>query len=204
MRLQYKQEERSRKEATPPSCIVIESRTETVQQRNKPAIAIMIRQITPLFFLMSISVLLLAISVTSFSMLPQHTRTGTNSFMTTSTARFMILQDTHGNNIAVGSVVRISAPNLKAYQVQPKAFGQFQDGKFVPLSSESKERSMKNLVLPVGMRGVVTKVYDSEGAVSSNLPVQVKFVPGQHVEEGFDPPVPFLMHFETFEIDAVV
>ena len=63
---------------------------------------------------------------------------------------------------------------------------------------------MKNLVLPVGMRGVVTKVYDSEGAVSSNLPVQVKFVPGQHVEEGFDPPVPFLMHFETFEIDAVV
>jgi hypothetical protein len=117
----------------------------------------------------------------------------------------MSWKDSQGNEIVVGTVVQIIVPGLKAYQVKGKGFGVFEQGTFVPLEiSDSTERRAKNLLLPVGMRGVVTKVYDVEGTVSSNLPVQVKFTPGEHVFEGLDPPVLFSMHFDPSEIVAVV
>ena len=102
----------------------------------------------------------------------------------------------------VGAVVRIVAKGLKAYQVKPKAYGSFDsDKKFVPAPKEG-DRVTQNLALPVGLRGVVSKVYDDED-VSANFPIQVKFVPGEHVDEGFDTPVPFLSHFSSEEIDVV-
>jgi hypothetical protein len=147
-----------------------------------------------------LSAILLAVSVASFSIAPQF---ATSTIKISATARYMNSKDKNGKELTVGSVVQISVPDLKAFQVQSKGFGHFEDGTFVPLVVDNTTpRAFKNLVLPVGMRGIVTKVYDPDGAVSVNLPVQVKFVPGAY--PGLNPPVPFLMHFETNEIETVV
>jgi hypothetical protein len=39
--------------------------------------------------------------------------------------------------------------------------------------------------------------------VTANCPVAVKFMPGKNTDEGFDPPVAFLMHFESHEIEII-
>jgi hypothetical protein len=39
--------------------------------------------------------------------------------------------------------------------------------------------------------------------ISANFPVQVKFQPGEHVEEGYDAPMPFLMHFLPEELECI-
>lgn len=102
----------------------------------------------------------------------------------------------------VGAVVRI-AKSVKAYQVSPKGFGSYDDDKnFVPLQKSATDRASKNLQVPVGFRGVVTKVYNS-GDLSANFPVQVKFEPGKHTEEGYDPPVLFLFHLSQRELELV-
>lgn len=106
------------------------------------------------------------------------------------------------NPFTVGAIVRVAAEDTKAYQVNPKAFGKFDaNKKFIPAKSGG-ERGTKNLLIPVGMRGVVTKVYDVND-VSANFPVQVKFTPGENVDEGYDPPVTFIMHFEPEELELV-
>ena len=111
-------------------------------------------------------------------------------------------EDKNGKKIAVGSVVRVAVENMKAYQVPAKGQGKFNENKeFVPLE-DNTERGTRNLVLPVGMRGVVTKVYDVDD-ISANFPIQVKFIPGQNNEEGYDPPVAFLMHFDSHEVECV-
>ena len=102
----------------------------------------------------------------------------------------------------VGSVVRVVAKDLKAYQVPPKAYGSFDSDKnFVP-APEGGDRLTQNLKIPVGLRGVVNKIYD-DNEVSANFPIQVKFVPGEHVDEGFDTPVQFLAHFSPDEVEVV-
>lgn len=105
----------------------------------------------------------------------------------------------------VGSVVRISKPGLKAYQVAPSGYGSYDDDKqFVPLDQQDDkvERKRKNLQVPVGLRGVVTKIYDNED-LSANFRIQVKFEPGEHTEEGYDPPVSFLFHLSDRELEVV-
>eukprot|EP00429_Kryptoperidinium_foliaceum_P010017 CAMPEP_0176001370 /NCGR_PEP_ID=MMETSP0120_2-20121206/86_1 /TAXON_ID=160619 /ORGANISM="Kryptoperidinium foliaceum, Strain CCMP 1326" /LENGTH=172 /DNA_ID=CAMNT_0017333905 /DNA_START=129 /DNA_END=647 /DNA_ORIENTATION=+ len=112
------------------------------------------------------------------------------------------IEDKNGQEIAVGSIVRVRKENLKAYQVPPKARGSFNDKKeFVP-ASEDGGRSTQCLELPVGMRGVVTKVTDTE-VLSANFPIAVKFTPGENADEGYDPPAPFVMHFGDNEIECV-
>lgn len=114
----------------------------------------------------------------------------------------LTLQDNKGNDIQVGSIVKVSAEGLKAYQVNKKGQGSFVDGKFVPIGDDEGRKS-KNLVLPVGMAGIVTKLYNTE-EVSANFSVQAKFIPGKYNDDsGIDPPVAFLMHFATQEIEAV-
>lgn len=105
--------------------------------------------------------------------------------------------------ISVGIIVRVAKEGLKAYQVPPKGKGSFDrdDKKFVPIP-EDAPRGMRNLQLPVGIRGVVTKVYGEQQIISANFPIQVKFVPGENTDEGYDPPVPFLMHFLSNEIEC--
>jgi hypothetical protein len=109
--------------------------------------------------------------------------------------------DQKGNEFHVDSIVRVSIDGLKAYHVNSKGQGSYNDQKeFVPDTSDSKK---KNLLLPVGLRGIVKKVYD-EDVISSNLPILVLFTPGEHADEGYDAPTKFLMHFTPFEIEVVV
>jgi hypothetical protein len=115
-----------------------------------------------------------------------------------------VLKDNKGNNLKVGSIVQVVASGLKAYQVNAKGQGSFVDGKFVQAPQEGIPRGKKNLEIPVGMRGIVTKIYDVED-VAANCPVQVKFEPGKHNElDGFDPPVAFFMHFTESEVETVM
>jgi len=111
-------------------------------------------------------------------------------------------QDKNGKDFVVGAIVRVTVENLKAFQVPPKGFGTFDENKnFVP-ASDTVERGKKNLAVPVGLRGVVNKVYDVD-EVSANWPIQVKFMPSKNADEGYDPPVAFLMHFEPHEVECV-
>jgi hypothetical protein len=111
------------------------------------------------------------------------------------------LEDANGKVISVGIIVRVAKEGLKACQVPLKGKGSFDsDKKFVPMPKDSP-RGLRSLKIPVGIRGVVTKVYD-ERQIGANFPVQVKFVPGENIEEGYDSPVPFLMHFLANEIEC--
>lgn len=113
------------------------------------------------------------------------------------------IADHRGNTIQVGSIVRVIANNLKAYQVSPKGFGKFDSvtGTFIPVP-EGGARGTKNLEIPVGLVGTVTKVYNQDD-VSANFPIQVKFVPDAPFVEKYNPTVPFLMHFLSDEVECV-
>ena len=109
--------------------------------------------------------------------------------------------DQKGNAFHVDSVVRVSIDGLKAYHVNSKGQGSYNDEKeFVADKSDSKK---KYLLLPIGLRGIVKKVYD-EDVVSSNLPILVIFTPGENTEEGYDAPTKLLMHFTPYEVEVVV
>lgn len=108
--------------------------------------------------------------------------------------------DKNGREFTVGCVVRVCVDDLKAYQVNSKAQGSFNDQKvFVADTSDSKKKS---LLVPRGLRGSVVKVYD-EDVISANLPIVVQFTPGENTEEGYDPPAPFRMHFTPQELECV-
>lgn len=111
--------------------------------------------------------------------------------------------DPNGNAFTVGAVVRVCAEDTRAYQVNPKFHGSYDiDKKFVSQASKNAPSGRTYLAVPIGMRGTVTKVYD-ENVISANLPIQVKFEPGKNIEEGFDPPCAFIMHFTSSEIEVV-
>ena len=109
-------------------------------------------------------------------------------------------KDINDKEITVGSVVRVVVDGLKAYQINPKGFGSFQDKQFVPLAPGG-ERGTKNLQIPVGLAGKVMKVYNVED-ISAHTPIQVKFEPGQYSDE-YEAPLAFLMHFHTYELEIV-
>jgi hypothetical protein len=108
--------------------------------------------------------------------------------------------DKNGREFIVGCIVRVCVDELKAYQVNAKAQGSYNDQKiFVPDTSAAKKKS---LLLPLGLRGCVVKVYD-ENVISANLPIVVQFTPGENTEEGYDPPTAFRMHFTPQELECV-
>jgi hypothetical protein len=114
------------------------------------------------------------------------------------------LMDSKGQEYSIGAVVRVVQEGLGAFQVPPKARGSF-DAKtkqFVAAANENTDQK-KSLTLPVGLRGVITKIYDPDAGISANYPVQVKFVPDENTEEGFSAPTSFLMHFMPHEIECV-
>lgn len=119
------------------------------------------------------------------------------------TSKDHAIEGKNGKTIAVGSIVRVTASNLKAYQVPVAARGTFnEDKEFVP-APEGATRAFQNLLVPVGMRGVVTKITNKAASLSANFPIQVKFSPGENVDEGYDTPVSFVMHFGVNEVEAV-
>jgi hypothetical protein len=112
-----------------------------------------------------------------------------------------VLECNSGKEITLGAVVRVSTDGLQAFQIAAKGQGSYDESKqFVPLPKEST--TGKYLVVPAGLQGVVNKIYDME-VISANFPVQVKFQPGQHVEEGYEAPVAFLMHFLPEELECI-
>jgi len=112
------------------------------------------------------------------------------------------IMDKNDNPIRVGSTIQVTAPNLKAYQVPPKGYGTFdEDGTFVPAPNDG-DRTSKSLQIPIGLTGVVTKLYN-EAEISANFQIQVKFVPGAFPEANYDLPVSFLMHFAPREVETM-
>ena len=110
------------------------------------------------------------------------------------------LVDKNNNEFTEGCIVRVNSSNLKAYQVPGSGKGHFDDDKnFVKNIDNSKDY----LALPEGLRGVVIRVYDIND-LGPNYPIKVKFEKGLKGEEGYTPPVTFLMHFDTVEVDVVV
>ena len=106
--------------------------------------------------------------------------------------------DVNGKRVAVGMVVRMCKDGLRAFHVAKTAKGNFNDAKdFIA------DETMNYLELPVGLRGVVTKVYEHEHEVSANFPIQVKFEASQYIEEGYDSPGKFLMHLDSAEVEIV-
>jgi hypothetical protein len=113
----------------------------------------------------------------------------------------VVVNDKNGTPIEVGCVVRV-AKEMEAYQVPAKGRGSYNERKeFVPIEKEAS-RARQNLLLPEGIRGVVIKTYNSED-ISANFPVKVQFTPGENTDEGYDPPVAFIMHFDPSEIECV-
>jgi hypothetical protein len=137
-----------------------------------------------------------------------------NSAMTTPRSRLMmsspvsssdpiaqVLEDKSGKEITMGAVVRVCTDGLQAFQIAPKGQGSYDESKqFVPLPKGST--TGKYLIVPAGLRGVVTKIYDME-VISANFPVQVKFQPGEHLEDGYEAPMAFLMHFLPEELECI-
>ena len=104
--------------------------------------------------------------------------------------------DKNGKEFAEGQVVRICKEGLKAHQVPSKGKGSYDGTTFVA------DPSSPFLSLPVGLRGVVIRVIDTE-TVSANFPIRVKFEPQVEAEDGYSAPVPFLMHFLPQEVEIV-
>ena len=114
------------------------------------------------------------------------------------------VHDAQGKQFVEGTLVRVCAEGLKAFQIAPKGRGSFDDNKkFVPDDCKDTPMGLKYLLLPVGLRGTVTKVYENQLEVSANFPVQVKFSPGEYTDEGYDAPQAFLMHFAANELEVV-
>eukprot|EP00565_Helicotheca_tamesis_P007737 CAMPEP_0185737884 /NCGR_PEP_ID=MMETSP1171-20130828/31515_1 /TAXON_ID=374046 /ORGANISM="Helicotheca tamensis, Strain CCMP826" /LENGTH=143 /DNA_ID=CAMNT_0028408923 /DNA_START=220 /DNA_END=651 /DNA_ORIENTATION=+ len=109
--------------------------------------------------------------------------------------------DSNGNEFTVGKVIRVVS-DLKAYQVPKSGFGSFdsETKEFMP-EADAGERGNKCLVIPAGLRGVVTRVYDLND-LDASQPVLVKFVKGENGDEGYVPPVTFLMHFDNHEVEC--
>ena len=110
------------------------------------------------------------------------------------------LMDSKGQEFRVGAVVRVAQDGLGAFQVPPKFRGSYH----VKSKEFVAKEDAKSLALPVGLRGVITKVYDPvDSGISANYPVQVKFSPDEYTDEGYSAPTSFFMHFLPHEIECV-
>lgn len=146
-------------------------------------------------------------------------RNPTSSFAHAKISQFMVsdpmvsfdstqkITDSNGVEFTEGCTIQICS-EVKAYQVPKKGFGSFdaESNKFIPLEGVddvgSVARVDKCLVIPKGMRGKITKVYDIS-EYDASLPLIAKFQDGEGYGGNFEPPVTFLMHFDTYEIEVV-
>lgn len=116
------------------------------------------------------------------------------------------LSDNQGVEFTEGCTIQTSK-EIKAYQVPKKGFGSFDEDKnFVPVDGiedvKSVPRIDKCLVIPTGMRAKVSKVYNID-EYDASQPIIAKFLGGDGLGGDFEPPLTFLMHFETYEIEVV-
>jgi len=113
-----------------------------------------------------------------------------------------------GNDVEFtqGCTVKIKK-GMKAYQVPRKGAGSFaDDNSFVPLDWDTEggvPRIERCLVMPEGMRGVVSRVYDLD-EFDASQPIVAKFVADDAAGGDYASPVTFFMHFDTHELEVVV
>ena len=116
--------------------------------------------------------------------------------------------DNNGAEFTAECTIQTSS-EIRAFHVQPKAFGSFDEESksFVPLNAGGRDmkevpRSEKCLIIPKGMRGTVRSVYDiSEFDATS--PILAKFEADNAFDGDYAPPVTFLMHFQSHEVEVV-
>ena len=93
--------------------------------------------------------------------------------------------------------------SIKAFQVAASGRGSFDGSTFVPLEeTDDTPRNDKCLIMPVGFRGTVTRVYDVD-EFDANHPIIAKFMKGDAMGGEFEPPITFLMHFDENEVEVV-
>mmetsp|Transcript_14775 Transcript_14775/g.21105 ORF Transcript_14775/g.21105 Transcript_14775/m.21105 type:complete len:189 (+) Transcript_14775:110-676(+) len=110
--------------------------------------------------------------------------------------------DKNGNEFLPGSSVKLVS-SMNAFHVNPKSYGRFDPitKTFIPVAANA-ERKEKCLVIPEGMIGSITMVYN-EHEFDANLPIKVKFSKKPEENGGYILPLSFLMHFETHEVEVV-
>ena len=118
-----------------------------------------------------------------------------------------IQTDANGNVISPGSIVQIATANIKAYAVPKDIHGSFDPttNKFVPQDETNITRKTSCLILPIGLRGTVSKIYNTNEWDRTH-PLLVQFTAGDDREEGdgFHIPKAFTMHFDADEIEVLV
>lgn len=93
--------------------------------------------------------------------------------------------------------------SIKAFQVAASGRGSFDGSTFVPLEeTDDTPRADKCLIMPVGFRGTVTRVYDVD-EFDAIHPIIAKFMKGDAMGGEFEPPFTFLMHFDENEVEVV-
>ena len=111
--------------------------------------------------------------------------------------------DSNGKEFTEGVLVRVKIPGLKAYHLSPKGCGTFDpDTKEFIQSTNGGDRGSKCFTVPVGLRGTVIRVYDVT-SFDASKPIIVKFMKGENTEEGYAPPITFMMHFDDTEVECV-
>ena len=118
-----------------------------------------------------------------------------------------IQTDANGNVISPGAIVQIATANIKAYAVPKDIHGSFDPttNKFIPQDETNITRKTSCLILPIGLRGTVSKIYNTNEWDRTH-PLLVQFTAGDDREEGdgFHCPKAFTMHFDADEIEVLV
>ena len=118
-----------------------------------------------------------------------------------------IQTDANGNVISPGAIVQIATANIKAYAVPKDIHGSFDPttNKFIPQDETNITRKTSCLILPIGLRGTVSKIYNTNEWDRTH-PLLVQFTAGDDREEGdgYHCPKAFTMHFDADEIEVLV
>jgi hypothetical protein len=115
--------------------------------------------------------------------------------------------------LAVGDTVRVVVPDLRGYQIPAKGRGRYEPTTATATTNQVvfvPDPSLQYLILPIGLQGIVEKVYD-DPHLSANLPIRVSFVITAAVDDKDNdnsdttpqPPVNFQMHFAISELALV-
>ena len=114
-----------------------------------------------------------------------------------------IHQDINGKEISVGSLIAIASTSnpIKAHSVHESNYGQFDiSQEFIPQDKSTMTRATSCLVLPVGLRGEVTKIYNTNEWDRTH-PILVNFKTGE--ESGYNLPKSFSFHVDANEVEVL-
>ena len=115
-----------------------------------------------------------------------------------------IQSDINGKEISVGSLIAIASTSnpIKAHSVHEANYGKFDSTsqEFIPQDKSTMSRATSCLVLPVGLRGEVTKIYNTNEWDRTH-PILVNFKAGE--ESGYILPKVFSLHVDANEVEVL-